>query len=101
MRARHEAHHRFERHFHFETRRTGALPARFDFGVFGHCSGNGVGQLTCEPVHDVIHRLLQNAAGVVLPEARADCSTTGLTGRIRRKVCILQDLEPRGRCVSF
>ena len=45
----------FERDFHFVARGTCAFATRFNLWAFGHCGGNGVGQLASEPVHDVIH----------------------------------------------
>ena len=50
-----ESDDRLERHLHLEPCGAGALAARLDSGIFGDGGGNGVGQLSCDPVHDVIH----------------------------------------------
>ena len=57
LRAADEADDGFERHFHLETRRARFLAARLDLRIFRDRGGNRVGQLSCEPVHDVVHLL--------------------------------------------
>ena len=50
-----ESDDRLERHLQFESCGARALPARFDAGIFCDSGGNGVGELSGHPVHDVIH----------------------------------------------
>ena len=50
-----EPDHGFERHSHFETRGTGPFAAGLDPRIVGNGGSNGVGELTSQPVHDVIH----------------------------------------------
>ena len=51
----HEAHDGFERDAHVEPGLPRLGAAGFDLRVLGNGSGNRVGQLFREPVHDVIH----------------------------------------------
>ena len=55
----------FERDLHFETRGARLLAARFDLRILRDRGGNRVGQLSGEPVHDVVHpaSLLRRRAG--------------------------------------
>ena len=46
---------RFECHLHIEAGFACLRAARLNLGIFGNGSGDRVGQLFCEPVHDVIH----------------------------------------------
>ena len=50
-----EPDHGFERDFHLEARSARLLAARFDLRILRDRGGNRVGQLSCEPVHDVVH----------------------------------------------
>ena len=63
----HESDNGFERHPHVETGLPRLGAARFDLGILGNGSGDRVGQLFCEPVHDVIHScflLTRRRAGI-------------------------------------
>ena len=65
--------------FHLVPAGTGALAACFDFRALRHGGGNGVGQLTREPVYDVIHRTAPSRLGILrsLPELRQPAGTVG------------------------
>jgi hypothetical protein len=65
LRAADESHHCFQRDFHLETRGPRLLAARFYLRILCDRGGDRVGQLSCEPVHDVVHLLPPYAAGPV------------------------------------
>ena len=88
----------FEIHFHLVAGGTGALAARFDFRALRHGGGNGVGQLTREPVYDVIHRtapsrwahfaVCPNCAKRLGPSAAADVTTILAVGGTSAQIVI-------------
>ena len=51
----HEPDDGFQSDSHFETGRARFLAASFHLRIIGDCSGNGVGELTSQPVDNVIH----------------------------------------------
>ena len=80
LRTAHEPHDGFERQLHFETGGAGLFAARFDLRILGDCGGNRVGQLSCEPVDDVVHPyvLLRPPAALAAAMAQDDARVVAI-----------------------
>ena len=71
-----------EIHFHLVAGCARAFTASFNFGTLCNRGGNGVGQLSCEPVYDVIHRTAPSRSGQTSQRTRLR-QAAGTVGNVR------------------